>query len=334
MPTAVLIANPSASQFTGGTYRRVIQILGEFFELTSEWPVSARDTEVVAEAAADRGTDVVFAMGGDGVAHHVANGIVGTDTALGLIPVGTTNVLARILGVPLKPFRAAAAAIEWEPLPTRMARVDAETPLGDIERYATFSIGIGFDADVVEMADSRPFAKVRFGSVHYATTAVTRLLSSWRAEHPNLRMTCDGDRFDALAALTQVHDPYTYFGKLPLRLTKDPPDGIATLAADDLGVPRAAEIFTRAALGLSHRTSIGLKLWTDYRRLTVEAEPRTPFQADGELLGYASHIAIEPVEDAVAVLRPQSDDPLSEDDGLESGADVALDAAGAVSEDT
>ena len=38
-------------------------------------------------------------MGGDGVAHHVGNALVGTDTALGLIPVGTTNVLARILGI-------------------------------------------------------------------------------------------------------------------------------------------------------------------------------------------------------------------------------------------
>ena len=307
MPTAVLIANPSASQFTGGTYRRVIQILGQSYDLTSEWPVSARDTEDVAGAAAAAETDVVFAMGGDGVAHHVANGIVGSSTALGLIPVGTTNVLARILGVPSKPFKAAAAAIDWEPQPTRMARVDAETPLGPIRRYATFSIGIGFDADVVEMADSRPFAKVRFGSVHYATTAVSRLISSWRSEHPNLRMTCDGDRFDAVAALTQVHDPYTYFGRLPLRLTTDPPDGIATLAANDLGIPRAAEILSRAALGLSHRASIGMRLWTDYRMLTIEAEPRTPFQADGELLGYGSEIAISPVEDAVAVLRPQAE---------------------------
>lgn len=306
MPTAVLIANPSASQFTGGTYRRVVNILGASYDLSSEWPVSARGTEEVAAGAAKGGTDVVFAMGGDGVAHHVANGIAGSRTALGLIPVGTTNVLARILGVPTKPFRAAAAAIDWEPQPTRVARVDAQTPLGSLQRYATFSIGIGFDADVVELADSRPFSKVRFGSVHYATTAVTRLLSSWRTEHPNLRMTCDGDRFDAVAALTQVHDPYTYFGRLPLRLTNEPPDGIATLAADDLGIPRAAEIFSRAALGFRHRTSIGMRLWTAYDLLTVEAEPRSPFQADGELLGYASELSIRQVDDALWVLRPQS----------------------------
>jgi len=307
MPTAILIANPSASQFTGGVFRDITAILSKTFELTTEWPISPHETETVARRAADRGIDVVFAMGGDGVAHHVANAVVHSDSALGLIPVGTTNVLARILGIPMKPLRAASHAIGFEPVPTRMVRIDATTPVGDMTRYAAFALGIGFDADVVESAETRPFSKTRFGSVHYASTAIGRLLSSWRSEQPNLRMICDGDRFDALAALTQVHDPYTYFGKLPLRLTSEPPTGVATLAADDLGVSRAAEIFARAAIGLSHRDATGIRLWTNYKRLDIEAEPRTPFQADGELLGYASHITVTPAEDALLVLRPQTD---------------------------
>ena len=321
MPSAVLIANPSASQFTGGMYRRVTQVLARSFDLDTEWPVSARETERIAEASARKGVDAVFAMGGDGVAHHVANGLAGTSTALGLVPAGTTNVLARILGISQKPIKAVEAASQWEPQPTRMGRVAAETPLGTIERFAAFSIGIGFDADVVEMAETRPFAKVRFGSLHFASTAIGRLLSNWRSEHPNLRMTCDGDRFDAVAALTQIHDPYTYFGRFPLRLLPDPPGGIATMAADDLGVARAAEILSRAAVGLRPRTSIGVRVWSCYRELTVEAEPRTPFQADGELLGYASHIVITPVEDAILVLRPQTDSTPPPDD--EVGAEDA-----------
>ena len=307
MPTAILIANPSASQFTGGVFRDITTTLSRTFDLTTEWPISPHETETVARRAADVGVDVVFAMGGDGVAHHVANALVHSDTALGIIPVGTTNVLARILGIPLKAQRAASNAIGFEPVPTRMVRIDATTPVGAVTRYAAFALGIGFDADVVESAETRPFSKSRFGSVHYASTAIGRLLSSWRSEHPNLRMTCDGERFDALAALTQVHDPYTYFGKLPLRLTAEPPTGIATLAANDLGVTRATEIFSRAAVGLSHRDATGIQLWTNYRRLDVEADPRTPFQADGELLGYASHLAVTPADDALLVLRPQLD---------------------------
>jgi len=304
MPTALLMANPSASQFTGGIYRQVVSILKTRFDLSTSWPVSALDTGRETKAVAEDGIDVVFAMGGDGVAHHVANGLVGTDTALGLIPAGTTNVLARILGVPRKPKLAATAAADYEAIPTRMVRVIAETNFGRITRYATFSLGIGFDADVVEVAETRPFAKSRFGSVHYASTAISRLITNWRSEMPTLRIDCDGDRFDAVVALTQVHDPYTYFGAVPLHLTPDPPAGVATLAADDLGVRRATEIFTRAVLGRKHRSATGTKLWTDYESLIIDADPKTPFQADGELLGMASRLEIVPVENAMKVLRP------------------------------
>lgn len=304
MRTALLMANPSASQFTGGVYRQVVSILKTRFDLETSWPVSALETGHQTLAAAEDGIDIVFAMGGDGVAHHVANGLVGTNTALGLIPAGTTNVLARILGVPRKPKAAATIAADYQAIPTRMVRVVAETDYGEITRYATFSLGVGFDADVVEVAESRPFAKSRFGSVHYASTAITRLLTSWRSEVPTLRVECDGDRFDAVVALTQVHDPYTYFGAVPLHLTPDPPEGVATLAANDLGVRRATEIFSRAIMGRKHRDATGIKLWTDYSTLVIDAEPKTPFQADGELLGMASRIEISPVEDAMKVLRP------------------------------
>jgi len=304
MATALLIANPSASQFTGGLYREVVSALKPGFGLSTEWPISAKETGVATHAAVEAGIDVVFAMGGDGVAHHVANALVGSETALGLIPAGTTNVLSRILGIHQKPIVAARSASEFSPVPTDMVHVKSTTEFGVSDRYATFSLGVGFDADVVEVAETRPFAKLRFGGVHYASTAVGRLLTSWRTQVPNLRLECDGDRFDAVVVLTQVHNPYTYLGRMPLHLTDDPPNGIATLAANDLGILKAAEIFGRAMLRRGHREGTGTKLWTEYEELTIDAEPKTPFQADGELLGYASRLVVRPVKDAINVLRP------------------------------
>jgi len=307
MPSAVLIANPSASQFTGGGFRRVKSILERVYDLETEWPIDPAETRAATERAAGRECDVVFAMGGDGVAHHVANGLVGTRTALGIIPVGTTNVLSRILGIPQKAVRAAEAAITWEPRPTRTVMVEADTDRGSLVRHATFSLGFGFDADVVESAETRPFAKTRFGMLHYATTAVSRLVSTWRSEKPHLRMTCDGERFDAVVALTQVHDPYTYFGPFPLHLAADAPEGVATLAGNDLGIVKSAEIVSRAALRFSHRKGTGVRLFTDYREIRIEADPMTPFQADGEMLGHASLATITPIEGALLVVRPHDD---------------------------
>ncbi len=304
MPSAMLIANPSASQFTGGAFRDISRILSSRFDLDTSWPTSPRETTQMSVAAASTGVDVVFAMGGDGVAHHVANGVARSGSALGLIPAGTTNVLSRILGIPQKPAAAAEAALEYLPRPTRTVQVRVETPLGVVNRIATFSVGAGFDADVVEVAETRPFSKTRFGSVHYARTAISRLVTNWRSEPPHLRIVCDGDTFDAVVALTQVHDQYTYFGPRGLALTSEPVDGAATLAATSLGITKAVEIFTRAMAGRRQRPGSGVRVWSGYDTLTIDAEPRTPVQADGEVLGYADRVEITPVEGALSVLRP------------------------------
>jgi diacylglycerol kinase family enzyme len=81
MRRALLIANPSASGFTGAAFRRVLEILGRDFDVDVAWPQGPADTRARAMDAATSGLDVVFAMGGDGVAHHVANCLVDTSTA-------------------------------------------------------------------------------------------------------------------------------------------------------------------------------------------------------------------------------------------------------------
>ena len=60
-----------------------------------------------AHDAARRGVDVVIGFGGDGTLNEVATGIAGTDTALGVLPGGSTNVFARTLGMPNDPIAAA-----------------------------------------------------------------------------------------------------------------------------------------------------------------------------------------------------------------------------------
>ncbi|MEZ5175801.1 MAG: diacylglycerol kinase family protein [Acidimicrobiia bacterium] len=303
MRHAVLMANPSASQFTGGLFRDIVATLSKAWDLDTQWPVSGADTMRQTSKAVGNGADVVFAMGGDGVAHHVANGLAQTDTALGVIPAGTTNVLGRILGIPGKPRKAAERAVEWDPVPTRLALITGTSSAGPIRRYATFSVGVGFDAAVVEAAEQRPYAKLRFGGVHYASTAVGRLTSDWRNRLPNLRIEANGESFDGLAALTQVHDPYTFFGPIPLHLTKNPPAGMATLAVGRLGYRNATTLLSRAVLRRNHTARSGAHVWTDFDRITIDADPPAPFQADGELLGTATRVIIEPVEDGMLVLR-------------------------------
>ena len=65
-------------------------------------------TELAREAVA-AGADVVLAVGGDGTVNEVARGIIGSPAALGIVPVGSGNGLARALRIPLRPGAALCA---------------------------------------------------------------------------------------------------------------------------------------------------------------------------------------------------------------------------------
>ncbi len=299
----LLLANPSASGFTGAVFREVVRILEEHFEVDAEWPHGAAATRNRAAEAAGEGYHIVAAMGGDGVAHHAANGVAYTAAALGIIPVGTTNVLARIFGLPRDPRRAAAAMASLPIVPTRMAALEAQVATGPLSGFATFAFGVGFDADVVARAEERPQSKIWLGGAHYAESAISKLILDWRARSPNLTVDVDGSRTKALVALVQVHHPYTFFGPIPLRITDGPVGGLVAAVVEDLEVHRAAEIFARAAARRSLPERLAT-VWEGFQQLVVDADPPSPIQADGEHLGMAERVVVTEAHDALLAVRP------------------------------
>jgi diacylglycerol kinase family enzyme len=301
---ALLLPNPYASGFTGDRFRRVVSVLRETFALETAWADNPTAASSLAAGAAADGVDVVVAMGGDGVVHHAARGLVHSPTALGIIPAGTTNVLARILGIPGSAVAAAEALSGYEPLLPTLGAVTAEGAQRTEHHHALFAFGVGFDAAVVEQADRSPHSKLTFGSVHYARTAVTQVVRGFRSRPPNLRVECDGRRFDAVAVMVQVHDRYTYFGKLPLFITRTPGPGLTALAIERITPWRAAQIVPRAVLTRSLEAAPGCGVMPIETELAVEADPPSPYQADGELLGTASRFVVRPAPGALRILAP------------------------------
>ena len=97
---------------------------------------------------------------------------------------------------------------------------------------------------------------------------------------------------DAVAMVVQLHDTFTYFGRLPLRL--GPGDGPKAMVATTLGALRTVRMVLRAATGRDPAAIRGIEIWRGFDELTIEADPVTLLEADGELLGMASSLTVTP----------------------------------------
>lgn len=179
----LVVENPAAGRRAGGragkAAAREFRRAGARVEhAATQGPGHAR--RLAAQAAAE-GYDLVAAAGGDGTAHEVANGIAGSTTALGVIPAGTMNLLARVLGVPVDAERAA----EWIVGSGRRMAVSPGEASGTL---FLLMAGIGFDAWVLRELLRRPERKIGF--VDYVRGG---LLGLARYRFPRIRFEARGD---------------------------------------------------------------------------------------------------------------------------------------------
>lgn len=305
MQRLLLIANPASSQFTGGTHRTVARILSRKFEVEAVWPQSAQHARDLTGQAIEDGVDVVAAMGGDGVAHHVGQALVGSETALAVIPTGTTNVYSRLYGIPSK-ATAAARLLQGEHQRIRVPvlTIDGVNDSGPSVRHALFAAGFGFDAEVVKAAEGEPYRKYWFGSFHYARNAITTLITTFRDRQPNIRISAEGHNAEAVAVLVQFHPVYTYFGRLALTLARRPPSPLTLLVAEGLPARRIPRIATAVLTRRSLASIPGLSVWEGVERFTITADPPVDGQADGELTGAWKEANGASTADAIQLIVP------------------------------
>jgi YegS/Rv2252/BmrU family lipid kinase len=162
---ACIIFNPTAKGDRARQFRRHLDSLGSECALKPTTASGAART--LAGEAAREDFDVVVAAGGDGTVNEVLNGIGDDPTnfsrvSLGVLPLGTVNVFARDLGLPLDWRRA------WETI--RKGRV-SEIDLPQVEftvngapqrRYFAQLAGAGLDAHAVELVNWNLKKKIGF----------------------------------------------------------------------------------------------------------------------------------------------------------------------------
>jgi diacylglycerol kinase family enzyme len=256
-----------------------------------------------AQDAARRGVDVVIGFGGDGTLNEVATGVAGTDTALGVLPGGSTNVFARTLGMPNDPVKAVRLLADGI-----AARTFEPIGLGKVNgRHFCFHTGVGYDAAVVKEVERRASLKRWLGHPLFIYAAVRTWAVGYDRAAPHFSVSSP-QHPDVPGFFTVVlnTNPYTYLGNRPLDLspaaTLD--RGLVAITFRSMRISAILGGLGGALRGGGVQPSDTLDVQTDLSSLTIEHEAPFPYQLDGDYLGETRRLEFTHVPDAVRLVRP------------------------------
>jgi diacylglycerol kinase family enzyme len=167
-------------------------------------------TALARQLAAAGDVAAVLAYGGDGTVREVAAGLIGTGVALGILPGGTVNLLARAVGLPASPLAAASLLAGLTPRPLDVG-LAGETPF-------LMMVSAGVDGAALAALDSR--LKGRFGR---SAVVAQALREWWRYPYPELAVEADGRATTATFAV--VANIPLYAGPFRLVPQARPDDG-------------------------------------------------------------------------------------------------------------
>jgi YegS/Rv2252/BmrU family lipid kinase len=274
--STLVIINPAAGRRAAPRIwqriRRRVAHAGTWECATSERPDHAR---VLAATAVRRGFERVIAIGGDGSVCEVANGLAGSQTALGIIPAGTGNDVSDNLAIPRDPIAAARLAATGQPRAIDLCQIQTRQQTS----YFVNIAGFGFDAEAAWRVNRLP--KVMGGTLPYVAGVLQTL---WRYESPRMRISIDDQFLDRHVFLVAVGNCPSYAGGMRIVPRAKPNDGLLDVclvkALRRLDVLR---IVPKLYSG-GHVAHPAVEMFR-CRSVTADADARVLCQADGELVG-------------------------------------------------
>ena len=267
-----IIANPGAGSGRGPRSARLARRKLE----ACGWEADLDLTESIGHArqlASDSSMtyDRVLVCGGDGTVNQVASGLAGSRTALGVLPSGRGNDLARALGIPTDPEHAIEAFRQGVVRSMDLGRIG--------EGYFLTVVGVGFDAFV---ADRVRRGIWRYGGGWSYTVGVLRYLFGYRSPH----MTISGSfgRIERDCFLAAVSNTGIYGGGIRIAPDSRFDDALLDVClVEDAPRFRLLRVFPAAYRGEhgQHREVEMLRSPT----VRIETEEPVPVVADGEPAG-------------------------------------------------
>ncbi|WP_077616810.1 diacylglycerol/lipid kinase family protein [Caenibacillus caldisaponilyticus] len=231
----------------------------------------------IAKELSSRQCHAVIAIGGDGTVHEVANGLIGSNIPLGIIPGGSGNDLARALDIPADYKKALERILIGKKRKMDIGRVG--------EEYCMTVTGIGFDGKVAEVNQGAKYKnwmnRMRLGGLSYVLSLLQVLLNY---RPVNVELTIDGKAFSFLDAwLIAIANTSSYGGGIKICPDACHDDGLFDICVvHDLSKWELIRTFPKTYTGrhVTHPSVTMLK----GENVEVTAESPLIVQSDGEIL--------------------------------------------------
>lgn len=297
--TAHLIYNPTSGPIWNSFKPSIV----ENYLKENGWTIKVSPTEYqghateIAKEAVKQNTHLVIAAGGDGTINEVVQGLAGSNTVLAILPVGTTNVMARDLNIPLN-FQDALRII-----PTGE---EVTIDLGVVnDRYFILMVGIGFDAKLVNEVDSN--LKKMTGVVAFAATSPIAMFSHKSSKMSITLWDKEGKKkkFKKTSYQALVSNAPTYAISLTVALNAKLNDGLLDL---DIFKSDKLHKFAWKLISIAFITKKNDKEAVDhfqFQKMMVKADPPMPIQVDGDSYGYTPAL-IEVKPNFLKILKPKN----------------------------
>lgn len=290
MARALVLVSPAASRGGNAALRdRLVEAVSRALEqrgFTPDFPqpASAAEAAGLLRTAETSGYELVVTAGGDGTVRLAVDALAGGSVPVGIVPLGTGNLLAATLGVVKEPIGAAKRLATANPVTIDTGLLQAD---GVREHFAV-AAGAGFDARV--MSSTSAGAKARFGVLAYFAT-MARLVASLPVAQAEI--VVDGRIYELpTVAVLVANCGQIVPGLLGPRVTLDPSDGVLDVIAIRGGpwltkLPVAARSALHSLLRDDAEAG-GHSLRLRGQHISVRTDPPEPVQIDGDLLPEAS----------------------------------------------
>jgi diacylglycerol kinase (ATP) len=302
MQQGLIVYNPMAGRFPA---RPLVERAGDILR-EQGWELQLRQTQGgeditrLARQAAQDGLDGFFVAGGDGSINHALAGLIGSETALGVLPAGTANVWAQELGLPFLTWTRMTALEDSAQLlaNAEVGRVDIGLCNG---KPFLLWAGFGLDAYIVHRIEPRARIEKYFAAVQYVAEAAWNA-SLWRGM--NLHVEIDGHKISGhflLAVISNIHLYAGGYAQISPEARLD--DGLMDLwlfEGDDIGdtVQMAVDLVSGKHVNSEQVIRFPVS------SLTIESDSPLYYQIDGEPVEEDGKVSYEVLPGALRVFIP------------------------------